>query len=64
MGIVCKLPENPKDGPLYAIGIFSGSALIGALCTVFIKEELRRLKPKGGDSEPMIDTESSLANAF
>lgn len=69
--MICDVPEDPKDGPLYAIGIFMISAAIGAICSFFIKEELRRLKPKTMTDQgtfdsngQLIDTDGSLANAF
>jgi hypothetical protein len=45
-GIVCGATEDPKKGPLYTVGIFITSAAIGAIASLFIKEELRRLRPK------------------
>lgn len=70
-GIVCQSSDDPKMGPLYATTLFLASCTIGAICSLFIKEELRRLKPKDGPKEltydasgQLIDTESSLANAF
>ena len=35
-----------QASPLYAIMIFIGNAIVCAICSVFIREELRRLKPK------------------
>lgn len=35
-----------QRSPLYAVMIFIGNAIVCAICSVFIKEELRRLKPK------------------
>jgi hypothetical protein len=68
--MICQVAEDPKMGPIYAITLFLSSCLIGAICSLFIKEELRRLKPKQSkeftyDSNgQLVDTESSLANAF
>lgn len=70
-GIICDLPEDKKMGPMYATTLFLASCIIGAIASLFIKEELRRLKPKEGPKElsydangQLLDTESSLANAF
>jgi hypothetical protein len=38
--------ERRKLGPKYAIMLFAICALIGNICSLFIKEELRRLRPK------------------
>lgn len=51
-GYVCGLfndssdPEERKKGPKYAIVLFAVCAFIGCFCSLFIKEELRRLRPK------------------
>jgi MFS family permease len=48
-GYICgiyKDTDNPKRGPQLAIILFASSALIGSLCSFFIIEELRRLRPK------------------
>jgi hypothetical protein len=39
--------------PRYALGIFIGNALICLVCSFFLKEELRRLRPKEVE-QPMI----------
>ena len=49
-GIICDSTKNlnPPDnklGPKYTIILFASSALIGAICSLFIKEDLRRLRP-------------------
>eukprot|EP00347_Sterkiella_histriomuscorum_P012556 403368114 len=41
---------NGTQGPLIAIGIFVTSCALGALCSYFIKEELRRLRPNTSNS--------------
>lgn len=62
---MCSAASDEKMGPIYVIILFLASAAIGALCSLFIKEELRRLKPKEQqDGGQHIDTESSVANAF
>ena len=50
-GLICESTKNeepPNDqlGPKMAIILFGGSALIGAISSLFIKEDLRRLRPK------------------
>lgn len=53
--IICESTINEKkpmdqNGPLICIGMFAFSALIGAISSLFIKEELRRLKPTKAES--------------
>jgi len=54
-GFICNLfpkdnPESWKNGPKYTIVLFGLCAFIGFFSSIFIKEELRRLRPKE-DSE-------------
>ncbi len=37
---------NGTQGPLIAVGVFLTSCVIGAVCSIFVKEELRRLNPQ------------------
>jgi hypothetical protein len=49
-GEICiSTPNNKQLGPKYAITLFASSALIGAICSLFIVEELKRLRPKNED---------------
>ncbi len=43
VSIIC---GSGKKGALEAIGLFLGFAIIGTICSFFIKEELRRLRPE------------------
>lgn len=59
-------PEERQWGPKYTIILFASSAFIGMICSLFVKEELRRLRPK----EDLLiisedkKSENSLENAF
>lgn len=46
-GMLCDIAEDPRKGPLYTSGLFMSSAFVGAVTSYFIKEELKRLRPKG-----------------
>jgi predicted MFS family arabinose efflux permease len=50
-GMLCEAGPTPKDGPLYAVALFLASCLISVMCSFFIKEELRRLRPKRMQTE-------------
>lgn len=60
-GIICEMPADPKDGPLYTLTLFIASAIVSFVCSFFIKEELRRLKPKKAmEEECLMDGSGNL----
>ncbi|CDW79334.1 UNKNOWN [Stylonychia lemnae] len=53
-----------QTGPLIVIGVFLTSCCVGALCSYFIKEELRRLKPQSliGSTDLSTQSQSNAQN--
>lgn len=48
-----------KVGPLYAVGLFTLNNLIAMICSFFIHEELRRLRPKQVEKPASLPTNES-----
>ena len=64
-GIICSSTENlpePENqwGPKYTIILFASSALVGAICSLFIVEDLRRLRPQGTEGGPAVTHDSEI----
>lgn len=66
-GYICNLfpkddPEQWKKGPKYTIVMFGICAFIGFLSSIFIKEELRRLRLKEESSANLITDVKDISN--
>ena len=64
-GIICSSTENlpePQNqwGPKFTIILFAVSALIGAVCSLFIVEDLRRLRPQLPEVQVMVTQDSDI----
>jgi hypothetical protein len=65
-GLICNstkdrpYPEN-QSGPRYTIILFASSALTGALCSLFIKEDLRRLRPQEEAPSSIVEPPDEIA---